>query len=481
MESLLNLYFKRYQNLILFLAVIVAGFLCGYKSLYMILLLLLSMLVFLCFYKTEAVFIILFSAVFIIPSAEKFNEFFRLTMPIIHIYYATLALIVLTGVAVVKAIVRKGSISNLSRYGSYFVLMALTLAYVLLGIMRGNPYLRPDTELYVFFLMYILAAVIIRDNKAIDKLAKILVVISALLSCFVIAIYALRGSFLFELLTNSFGEESSRFGTGSQTTFSIIMPLIYTSIKYKLYDGKWAIAGYISLFLMAASVIISESRALFLSIAFNFMVVYLWFWIRSDHEKFIKKLLSVVLSVTILALILVSANYLLEGNEKVESFKNRVTEMQNIGKVGSYGTRQMTNKINYMKIRSKPGGYGVGEPIGLYNAFGELETYGTFVDNAVITVMYKMGYPGIIVFALFYLKRVYNVMMVAWLDKDKRVSLAATVVLLCIPMYFVNSVYFTAQVISSYAVNSFTMVVFALIDNRLYEIKMLKQDGAINV
>lgn len=478
MEAIIIYYFKKNQKLISLIMMVLAGLLCGFGSIYVILILLFSIIAFFCFYKTETVFIILFSAIYIIPFNDELNEILGLTLPIMNLYYATLALIVLTAVVVVKSIIAKERLSQLLRFGPYFLLMGVIFAYIIYGIVKENLFVRADAELYIYCLVFFLTSVLLKSNKEVDKVIKIIIINSILLSIVVILIYIFRNSFLSFLISDIFGENTSRlrFGTGGQTTFSVVIPLIYSLINYRLITGKWALFGYIAISLMVVSAIISESRALFFAIALNFSIVYIWLWIRGDQGNIYKKMLSIILSVSIIFLILFSGNYFLGHNEKITSFKSRMIELSNYGRIDSYSTRQVTNNINFEKINNRPLGHGIGEPIALYNTFGELVQYGTFVDNVVITIMYKMGYIGLLAFLLFYMKMIHNIFRVSRLDKDKKWHIMAVIIILCLPMYLVNGGYFAAHLLSNYAVNSFTMFVFAVMDNRLNEIRILKQD-----
>lgn len=478
MESILIYYLKKNQKLILLLTIVLLGLICGFGSIYVILILLFSILTFLCFYRTETVFVILFSAIYIIPFNDELNEILGLTLPIMNLYYGTVALIVLVAVVIVKAIIAKESISGLLRYKSYFLLMGVIFLYMILGIVAENVYVRPDAELYVYCLTFFLTAALIKGSNGVDKAIKMLVINSILLSTVVILIYIFRNSFLSFLIWDIFGENTSRlrFGTGGQTTFSVVIPLIYALIKYRLIKGKWTYFGYIAISLMIVSAIISESRALFFAIALNISIVYIWLWLVSDQGNIYKKMLSIILTVSIIFLLLFSVNYFLGQNEKIISFKSRMIELSNFGRIDSYSTRKVTNKINFEEINNKPLGHGIGKPIALYNTFGELVQYGTFVDNVLITIMYKMGYVGLFAFVLFYMKMIYNIFWVFRLDKDTKGHITAVIILLCLPMYLVNGGYFAAHLISNYAVNSFTMFIFAVMDNRLNEIRILGQD-----
>lgn len=387
-------------------------------------------------------------------------DFFKLKIPSTKIDVFSALFFLMLAVLLVKALAEKRS--KLPKLGfTFFTLAGVLLLYIFVGYGNAQPFLSSDIRVFLFYVVYILSGFLFyRSSDGIKDVLKITIISTLFLSILVILMYYFKTSFFYPLFENSFYANDTRVGTGNQSFFIFSIPILIAALLFKALNKRWSFLIMVTIVAAFISVLLSESRALMVTLAGN-VVITLFVCVVLSGKRFMKNIVKLMVTAVIMFSLMFIFLSFFPLDEKLLVVYNRFNEYLSSGTTDSYQTRAVTNIYTIDLIKEKLFGYGLGAPMVLYDGSGMFANEGTFIDNGFLTLLYKVGIPGFLCFAFFYLTNFMNIYKYYRRNRQTIEGKLALIVFLCIPLFLVNCMYFTAQLVMNGAVFSFMLFVFA--------------------
>jgi O-antigen ligase len=360
---------------------------------------------------------------------------------------------------------------------SFVMWVGVVITYFTVGLLNHEEYLASESKIFMLFIVYILADLFLTDAKnSFKTFIKITTIASFFLSILVILMYFFKFTLFATLYEGTFYSHGTRVGTGNQSIFIIGIPLLMTALRLKIFHKWWNFYFLITITLTLISVIISESRVLIASTLVNMGLTYFLNISTDKKSSFGMKYLKILNTFVIIACLFFVISFTSLGNNtKILSVMERFNEFFQTGTSDSMGTREMTNQNTLYLIKQNIMGHGIGAPMDLINSKGAFVSSGSFIDNGFLTVLYKFGILGLIIFLLFYIRNFRNVYKTFINNPNEPSGKFALTILMSLPLFIVNCMVYTTQLVMNGSVFCFILFIFALYNTQKNELVKKKK------
>lgn len=408
------------------------------------------------FMKWELVFGMGLIVFFTVPFDQY--EFFKLSIYGLDVF--TILFFFILGIIITKALLSR-NIKRIKMGSLFYSITGLILIYTFIGIVSNQTFVVAEFKRYLFFIIYPLAIFLFsRIKDGLSFLIKVCLVSSILLSLLIIFIFFFKSTIFSSLFAGTFYEEGTRVAVSNPTIFLISMPILTFAMMYKLLNKYWNMLIMLTIPLMIASALIGESRSLLAGLVCNMSLTILFSLFLSKKRVMGNFLLvgfglMMIVSITILGLTFFSFG------EKLIVVLERFNEFFQTGTTDSFQTRVNTNAYATELIKQNLLGYGVGSNMLLIDSSGNKALDGFFIDSGFITILYKFGILGFILFMCFYAKNLLNVFKIYRQEKKLHRGKLALILLICMPAFLSNTLYMSAQLVTNGVVLGFTLIVFS--------------------
>ncbi|MEB8805072.1 O-antigen ligase family protein [Bacillus cereus] len=413
---------------------------------------------FLSFVNWKAILCIGLAGILIVPFGKY--EFFNLKIPYVNVDVFTLLLYFIFSVIMMKYVVDKQS-TGMKFDVNYSLLISIIFIYTLIGFLKSNTFVVAEFKVYLFYIVYPLSLCLFYKSKdALKLLLKLSIVSCFLLSCLVVFMYFFKSTIFYEFFDGSFYTEGTRVAVSNLSIFIICMPIFMVTLVLRALNSYWNMFILITIPLMTVSSIMGESRTLMGAIAMNMLFVFLLMpFVISKRQLGSWVKVSLLFS-CVFILAIIALNFVSLGDKLLVAFE-RFSEIITTGTADSYQTRNMTNEYTLQLIKENLLGYGVGSGMWLYNSVGVPIQEGYFIDNGFLTILFKFGIPGILIFMIFHFKNIFNILKCYRDNKRSNYGIVALMILICLPVYFFSGLYMSAQLVTNGTIFGFLLIIFA--------------------
>ncbi|WP_019720321.1 O-antigen ligase family protein [Heyndrickxia coagulans] len=401
-----------------------------------------------------------------IPANVRSYDFFHLNIPIINLDIFKAVLFEIALVILIKKLIKK-ELFELRNNWFAIILFISFFVYYLLGIHFHNGAVYTDAKNFFFIpLLYMIGVSLYTKKKMFKPFFRLVVISSFLLSIFSITIFVFKHSIFQYIFDGSFDADTSRVGFANHSNFSFTIPLMILAIKTKVLGKKMNSFIFITLVLMLITLILGQSRALIFAVIVNTIVILVYTSYFTDKKAVVNNIINLMVFISFTLLIILAAFLVFPSisNQFQEVFQRFYSVYKDGGTV-SLNTRKITNNYYEQLISKNLLGYGMGKDMWLINDFGHPFVQGMNIDNAFITITYKFGIIGLILWLVFYVINITRVYRYRLFRKGTVEGFFATCFLLCMPLSFLNSTFFTAQLAMNSSVYAFTVMMLILFHN----------------
>jgi len=263
--------------------------------------------------------------------------------------------------------------------------LLLTLFSLFYGILLGNPIFRAIDDFLVLFYYAFYFLVLIYFQE--ERWQKILIITIIVVSVLVSLEYVLPFLLTFQI---------KRYATDQQHLFNLGYPLLFSYILFGK-KAKYKIVAGLSLMLMTIAVIITLTRALWLTIPFSlFIILFIYLWKG-------KQLKIIFGALILLSLIFVFTLFLLKKGVSLERFlKVRPEAFGRVRVDFSLLERVFAAKYLIKQFKTSPiFGVGLGSTYpGVVPWKKRMEF--SWMDSLFLNLLWKMGISGLLLFLAIY-------------------------------------------------------------------------------
>lgn len=409
----------------------------------------------LCLLKRNALYTLYILLVIGIPSNE--NLYSMIGLKIGRISITDLLLILLFVISIIELIKRK--IFRVYKFDIFVIAFIVILLFsAAIGIKNQNMYLKSELIIYLrMVIIYFVYRINILIYKNYKMYLREILNASIVYSIFCIIIYFNKDV----ILPKIYGDNLLQWwGTSrvafSNTTIYIFWPILLNS---KIESSR--VKRTIIFCLVFFSIFITQSRTLIAAFILVILAQYL-------SKVFNKKRFYIFVSIMIISSsVLVTC--ILNFNKIQQVMNNSKFEVvQRFSKlfVNNYGdddSRIITNNIYKNELMDNKGiGVGLGEEMILFDYNYKPASSGIFIDNAILTIIYKMGLIVLIPIFCMILSLFLNI-----INKCKfnnKIKFDIIFISIC---FIIISGAINAQIIYSLPVNTFVIINGLILRNKL--------------
>lgn len=410
-------------------------------------------------YPLNILFYLILITLFSIPFGNY--QFFNLYISYIHIDIISLLILFTSGsVLLYKLMHNNIFIQKIDK--AYLLWISLLIVYTIYSYSHKAEFFYSEFKLEIFYLLYPLTLFVFKfKNDRMKLLLKITTTSSFILSILIIFMYFFKDTFFYQLFVNSMYSNDTRVGFGNQSIFILSIPLLIIALEYKVLSKQWNFIIIITCILSIVSIMMSQSRLLILAVLVNVFLTLVLIIQFSDKRRLLIKNLKLLKFLFIGFLIAIVLIFLFSKNNLILNLSDRFNEIFNSNGIISLQMRETTNKFVIEEIYQNLLGYGIGEPMSLLDATGAFIKSGSYIDNGFLVVLFKFGILGLLSFLLFYLKNIYIIF-----KKSRNSELFKGKISLCLllslPMFILNGMVYTAQLVENGAVIGYILLVVAI-------------------
>lgn len=326
---------------------------------------------------------------------------------------------------------------------------------VLLGKIYNNLFFKSECLMYIrLFLTYLVYRVHFTDKIVLKKFIRLVIYSVVIYSLFCIIIYYRRDI----ILPIIYSDNLKGWWGATRIAFSNASIILFLPLLLNNSVEKSKVKRVIMFILMVIIIILSQSRALILGIAFIYFCKIIFRLLNKRNFIYL-----LILSISFyLGLVVFFANidnvqeYML--NSRYEVIQRLSTLLEDDYKENS--VRYVTNNYYMNEIKNNKIGMGLGKDMNLFDSNRDHASNGIFIDNLLITLMYKFGWMVVvpIIWAMIYLLK--------YIYLKLRMSLQVKLDILCtgICSFLICGV-INAQVIYSLPVSTFIIVAVLILLN----------------
>lgn len=256
-----------------------------------------------------------------------------------------------------------------------------------------------------------------------------------------------------------------RYTWGYQTLYIISIPIImfFMFQKDKSFKNK---AYYIfSIIVQVSGLLLGQNRTAIILVLFNLLFVFitmLIIYLKSKKNK-LKIILLIFLNIVILISLIFAINNGIKNNSEV--ITRFLDVMNKTGTIDNITTRNNTNMYYIEAIKNKLLGYGIGSKMYMYNENNSPYQLGYFIDNAFITMAYKLGVAILGIIILIILGT--NIILI----KKRNKGFILLYSLVSVNLVAIAGGMMTAQIINNNAVSFFFWALIGVIKCNNYRVK----------
>lgn len=333
---------------------------------------------------------------------------------------------------------------------------------VLLGKINNNLFFKSECLMYIrLFLTYLVYRVHFTDKIVLKKSIQLVIYSVVIYSLFCIIIYYKRDI----ILPIIYSDNLKEWWGATRIAFSNASIILFLPLFLNNSVEKSRIKRVIMFILMVIIIILSQSRALMLGIAFIYFCKIIFRFLNKRSFIYL-----VILSISFyLGLAAFFANM---DNIQKYMLNSRYEVIQRLSKLldddyKENNVRYITNSYYMNEIKGNKMGMGIGKDMNLFDSNRDYASNGIFIDNLPITLMYKFGWVVVfpIIWAMLYLLK--------YIYLKLRTSLKVKLDILCtgICSFLICGV-INAQVIYSLPVSTFIILAVLMllkIENKHYK------------
>lgn len=259
----------------------------------------------------------------------------------------------------------------------YFMLSAIH------GLFRGNNKFVIIDEFYHFcyYLLPLVIVYVIQKREYYLELMKVILLI----------ILAISLEYVYIYISNQ-----SRFVTFQSNLFLILVSI---SLSFILFLKKYRLLWIALLIMGTASLIISETRSLWISAFFSLVIIF-FSYLRETHKKLLARIILYGLILIIPALLFSARNFTQLNNQQTDhEIKSRAYSVLKPTEDVSFAMRIELGYYAFNKFLHSPVyGTGLGDYV-KYKIFNPSSAKQFYIDNTWLFVLWKGGIIGLFLFA----------------------------------------------------------------------------------
>lgn len=391
---------------------------------------------------------------FVIPFGSY--QFFKLEFFGVDAF--TLLFFMLLSVLIAKnVLIKKFSLPNLGAL--FYILIILISFYGVISI--SNQYFFAEFKMYLYFILFPLFVYLFkREKSGMDLLIKVSVVASLLLSIVIIFIFLFKSSIFSPLFEGTFYEYGSRVAISNTSIFLLTVPILVFAIMNKVLNRHWNIFILFTLPLILIAAIMGQSRTLIAGIIINtFIAVVLSLYF--SKKRVMVNIMFIGISMIMIAVMTIIGFAYFSLGEIIYSTLDRFMEIFQSDSVQTMNVRSYSNQYALNTINRNLLGLGIGSTMYLIDFNGHVHSEGFFIDNGFITILYKFGVIGFLIFISFYIRNLLSIVKVNRKNRKQTKGNFSLTILWCMPIFLISGLYMSAQLVMNGVILGFSLMIFA--------------------
>lgn len=311
------------------------------------------------------------------------------------------------------------------------------------------------------YIIIVITYFIFRDYKNLNRFLNIVLIGITICSSITLIIY-------FFADINSLGllKIEGRYTWGYQTLYPITIPFTLFNIFNKQFKRlNFKISLEISFIIQIISIIMGQNRTGIILTLLNIAFVCIYILFRAiKYKEYLNISFIIILSIVSIIIFTILINIALKNNNiLIMRFMDIVN---NTGTMGNLVTRSKTNSFYLNDLVKNIWGHGIGSKMYMYNQDNSPYQLGFFIDNAFLTIGYKMGILPILTIALIIIISLINLL------KYKNIQFIHLYSVISIFVISIAGGMMTAQILNNNAVSLFFWALISIIiknrgENRL--------------
>ncbi|MFS0765090.1 hypothetical protein ABC374_16760 [Peribacillus sp. 1P06PB] len=301
---------------------------------------------------------------------------------------------------------KKIKISNLKVDILNVCFLGILIIYFFVGIFNSSfDFIFGDIRVLIYYCLPFLLYYFLKSNKDDNLLViKTLIISSILFSIITIGLFYFSDTLFKGFMASTQWEGAKRLSFTNSLMVVILMPVAFNK-QIAQIEGKWIFYLRFSIVMLLFTILLSKSINTIVIVFFVFLVlINLEVFKKKKKKNTLIKIVMLAFTIGIFFLFLNSfSGENRFSNTLISDTNNKLKiALTNPDELNSWQSRIITNSVAIEEFYDNKWGYGLGKTFQTFIQNGELAQLNSlYIDNAIITIINKIGILGAFVFFSF--------------------------------------------------------------------------------